>query len=234
MKLLPKSEIHQRKALEQKQVIDEGVKITRRIDSLREVMASEETTLEKFRSETLAQIHKETTQAADKRDVLLGEVRELEAAKREALKPLTQEQKAIDEAKAELELKEAEIASQALTQDVREQTISEKKRELSLAEEKATQREDRTIQELKDAASANEQAQTVLHNAKQVETEALNLKERVTNELVHREKACANHENSIILREEQLKADQAELAKEWRLLSDRKGLFERTINRVKK
>lgn len=59
MKLLAKSDIQKAKSIERQQLVNEGLKLAKRVDDLRDVVAQEEAALEKFRRERLKQIHKE-------------------------------------------------------------------------------------------------------------------------------------------------------------------------------
>lgn len=88
MKLFSKKEITSAATKAQKQTYDEGIKLARRVDGLREVAAAEEASLEKFRRETLARIHEEITQETSKRDSLKQEVSRLQKEREEAIKPL--------------------------------------------------------------------------------------------------------------------------------------------------
>ena len=81
MKLLPKSDIAKAKSVDKQREIDEGMKLAKRVDSLREVAAAEEASLKKFRSETLGAINTEITANATKRDELTQEVQSLEERK---------------------------------------------------------------------------------------------------------------------------------------------------------
>lgn len=233
MKLLPKSEIVKQKATVQKQTIDEGKKLAIRIDTLRETVADEEASLEKFRSETLQQIHKETSEAIVKRDNATGEVKELEARRAEAIKPLTAEQEAIDRAIAELELKRAEIGTQERTLDAREQTIREQEKQTDLIVIKLESDIHLATEARKEAEANRDETEIAKTTMLVALTEAEDLRTILNTELVHREKVCSDNENSVTLREEKLKSDQAELLKGWRLLEDRKAMHERNLNRIK-
>lgn len=59
MKLLAKSDIQKAKSIERQQLVNEGLKLAKRVDDLREVVAEEEQTLENFRRETLKEIHRQ-------------------------------------------------------------------------------------------------------------------------------------------------------------------------------
>jgi len=234
MKLLPKSDILIRKAQEQKQAVDEGKKLAMTVDRLREVAAQEEASLDKFRSETLEQIHKETTEAATKRDALLGEVRELEAAKKEALQPLTRELELIDKAKEELAQKAAENATQALTIEDREQSISDKEKKIDQTLLRVETKEEAVTRKLADIINTetdtNQRKQTVVR----LMEEADSIRTKLSTELVHREDACQNTEKRLILREQELEKDRKQLLEERIRLDDRSRTLERAFNRLKK
>jgi len=197
MKLLAKSDIHQKRAAEQKQTIDEGKKLASTIDRLREVAAQEDASLDKFRSETLARIHEETTEAATKRDALLGEVRELEAAKREALQPLTEEQKKLDDTKTELEQKRAEIATQSLTLEDRERSISGKEQEVVSTLLRVRTKEEAVTKKLADIINKEEKTTFLNLEVTRLKEEAESIRTKLSTELVHREQVCENTEKSL-------------------------------------
>ena len=232
MKLLPKSEILKQKAVVQQQTVEEGKKLAKTIDRLREVAAEEETSLEKFRSETLAQIHKETTEANSKLEVLKAEVKSLQEARQEAQKPLHEEKHAIEILMGNLKEKEAQIEAQCLSLVEEERALEEKKKDLAKTLLQLESREHQA-NTLLEKARVNETATTLaLDEAKKAEDAAIKARQTIETELVHRERVCSDAENSIILRERNLAAQEAELLKGWRLLEDRKSLLERNIKRT--
>lgn len=77
MKLLSKIEINTLKSVERKKEIDEGVKLAKKVDTLREVASKEESNLRKFRIETLAIIQSEINLKIKERDSLLEEIKKL-------------------------------------------------------------------------------------------------------------------------------------------------------------
>lgn len=70
MKLLPKNEVDLKKAEERKGSVDEGVKLARKIDALREAASDEETRFSKFRIASLAILHKEIDSLIEKKKIL--------------------------------------------------------------------------------------------------------------------------------------------------------------------
>lgn len=232
MKLLPKSELIKKKAVVQQQTVEEGKKLAKTIDRLREVAAEEEASLEKFRSETLKQIYQETTEANSKLEVLKAEVKSLQEARQEAQKPLDEEKHAIEVLMGKLKEKEAQIEAQSLSLVEEERVLEEKKKDIA----KTTLQIESTEHEvavLFNNAKANETATTIaLEEAKRAEEAAAKIRRTIEAELVHRERICSDTENSIILRERNLAVREAELLKGWRLLEDRKSLLERNIKRT--
>ena len=78
MKLLDKQEITRQKSLERKLEVEEGIKLAKRVDTLRELSSKEQTSLSKFRDESLAQIRKEIDSLITERNNLILENEELE------------------------------------------------------------------------------------------------------------------------------------------------------------
>lgn len=223
-----------RKAQEQKQSVDEGKKLAQRVDTLRELAAIEESSLEKFRSETLEQIHKETTEAATKRDALLGEVRELEAAKKEALQPLTRELELIDQAREELAKKTAENAAQALTIDAIRDSLFQKEKEIDQALLRVETKEEAVTRKLADIINTETDTNQRNQTAIRLMEEADNIRTKLSSELVHREQACENTEKRLILGEQELEKGRKQLLEDRIRLDDRSRTLERALNRLKK
>lgn len=88
MKLLVKSDIAKAKSVERQQEIQEGLKLAKRVDTLREVAAAEEASLAKWRTETVKLIQDEITSFAAKRDELQKQVSKLEADMVATMEPL--------------------------------------------------------------------------------------------------------------------------------------------------
>jgi coenzyme F420-reducing hydrogenase delta subunit len=90
LKLLQKREVDKAKAVERQLEIDEGMKLAKRVDSLRMVQAQEERSLNDFRVKMVAEISSEITALTDTVASLKKEVAEIEALRAEGLSPLTQ------------------------------------------------------------------------------------------------------------------------------------------------
>lgn len=86
MKLLRKQEIVLKKNDERKKEIDEGVKLAKTVDVLRQTLGKEQANLAKFRTETLKSIQLDIDNKIKERDELGGQINtlkeELEKKKR--------------------------------------------------------------------------------------------------------------------------------------------------------
>ena len=234
MRLLQKSDINKAKAVAQKMDIDEGAKLERRIDNLRSVLAEEEQSLKRFRTTAIAKIHEETKAAAQERDTILDEVRELRKERKELMQPLEKEWAELYKEQKRVAKESEETNSRTITAQEAERQAKKAVRQASNILAKAAQRDDLTREKLSEAVAAEREAKVVLANAKKIEAKAKQLSDDMTKELIHRDMDSASRERSITMKEANLKTGEAELAKGWALLEDRKQAFERQIKRLKK
>ncbi len=234
MKLLPKSDILKLKQAEQKQAIDEGIKLAKRVDSLREVASIEEQKLEEFRTKTLREIQSEIEALTTTKGALEKEVSDLEERKRLALEPLDAEWKRLTDCEADLKRQtdeiNAKLAELTTLEEQAKQSISEAENRVShiqTMDQKATQL-------LIDADKKHTEAQTALNEAiaekYRIEEEVRQKEQNLTN----RELGCINRENSIILKEQELEKERNSLLIERIRLEDRAKTLERAFIRLKK
>lgn len=234
MKLLPKSEIVRAKATAKKQEIDEGLKLARRIDNLREVAAQEEQNLARFRERELKRINGEITQQTAIRDGLKGEVGELRREKARGLKEVEQEWAAISQAQDRLQEREESCKERekSATDQTRKARDVAKRAQGILA--RANTKDELATGKLLDASKANQEAQKALKVAQKAKADALEFEKGMTKHLTHRDMVASARERDITIKEDRIKGERAELDKEWALLKDRKDAFYREIKRHKK
>lgn len=77
MRLLSKEQITITQSLERQREIQEGAKLAKKVDDLRELSAKEQTNLIKFRDESLKEIKEEINSTILQRNAILNEVAEL-------------------------------------------------------------------------------------------------------------------------------------------------------------
>ncbi len=167
MKLLSKSEITLHKGRERQEQINEGVKVAKRIDNLRETAASEEVALEKFRKESISAINQEIVLKEKEKNELLKEVSDLEDRKAQALLPL-------DDAWREVHEKESELTEYALKlqedRNILEQSEQEHEVEVELLKKNKHRVERERDQSLKSLADAEEKRDEAVRNLKSSQT----------------------------------------------------------------
>ena len=223
MRLLSRQEVDAAKAQERKREIDEGLKLARRVDSLREVQAQEEASLEKFRVETLRRIHIETTEANSALAVLKTEVAKLQKARAEALEPINKELEAVNQAKATLK----ELSDR----------LEAKEKEVASLEEYVKGKQKQTEAELAririERSMAHDFLYTASEKSKAAETNAKELQERTAKadseiglrfrQLEARESAAVNTEARQAARDKQQDQREQDLNKRETVLNDKEG-----------
>lgn len=187
MRLLSKREVDLKKSQDRKREIDEGVKLAKRVDDLRQLAAEEEKNLEDFRVKTVKAFREEMTEKEEQRDFLDTEIDIKTRARNtialpldKVLEQLRESNKTLQEQKIELELKESEFQKyRSMIEEDMHLIENEKGR---IAEEKH-----RTTQFLVQAKNDLDYAQEVLAKANEKErliSASLSFKEK---ELIERE-----------------------------------------------
>lgn len=231
MRLLSKSEIAQAKATEQRRDIEEGLKIAKRVDSLREIKVQEEAALEKFRSETLSHINDEIIKKNQELDALEHEVKDLQKRRKEALEPL-------DKAWEDYRMADTAINQQREEQLAREHQLGDRETDIKEAEKKAKALTHTASLRAADATRRLQQADEALKQAAQARIEAENDREKAAQELDHASTLLINREQSLTLAESNATLREAKIAErerhnreEARRLADMRATLEREQQR---
>ena len=233
MKLLNKSEQTKAKALEKNREIQEGLKLAKRVDALREISAQEDKALKDFRKNALAEISAEILQETKKKEEIEKEVKDLEDRKLEALKPLDIEWDRVRVAKEELTRKEATLLNgieghkaeyEEINRRIKE--VSDKEAHLATVADIAHDKHSEAEKLLK---SAKEQALASKKVSEETEREAKTL----VNNAQEKEKYIINREKAVFVKEEELRKKEIDLAKQVIAIRDREATLERNIKRNK-
>ncbi len=231
MRLLTKSEQVKAKATERNKEVQEGLKLAKRVDALREISAQEDKALKEFRKSSLVEISNEILKETKKRDVLLKEVDDLEDRKQEALKPLDSEWERLKLAKEELTHKETVVSGildgiQAEYEEIdkRLKDISNKEARIITMESIAQTKHDDADKLLKDARIQALSSSKLLEDANRQAKELINNAKNIEQFIINREKA-------VFIKEEELRNKEIELAKQDRALRDKYATLERNIKR---
>lgn len=234
MKLLPKSEITKLQAQDKKQAIDEGVKLARKIDNLREVASQEEASLDKFRSETLSSINKDISAAALRLGRILSELHELERRKEDALKPIIKETEELEAKKLQFTEEYAKIDSLLAEISHRQVTIEEQKLQVErhLIDTETMKHRQREL--LGDAYTERSDATLLATETRQKAEEFAILKAQTESSLAERSQELETLSNVLQKKAEQLEVERLRQTAERVRLADREQTLERELNRLKK
>lgn len=232
MKLLSKLEIQQKKTSDRKVEIDEGRKLAKSIDNLRELRSLEEQNLEAFRNKTVSAIRSEIKDLSSERDALRTEVSKLTSDRKEALKPVDEEWEAVREKTSQVGAKLSELSDRESRLEERENQVSGKEAFTKREFERADAASLHASQLLEIADIKEKDVSKRLASAKETEKSAVRFKNESVKLLVERENAVALRESSVALKEANTNEELVNTAKEWRLLEDRKALFDRNKKRL--
>lgn len=233
MKLLDKLSINRAKVLERKLEIDQGATLASRVDKLRELAASEQTNLEKYRTETTAQIEQEIKDAIAKRDGILAAATAAEERRIQAQKP-------VDQRIGEITEREEQVRKDKDDLKKREDILALRHIEAQRLHDIATEATVKAGEAVSGANKLFEQAEEAVARATITLNAAAKAKSdsdlyvgQATDELLRREAEIAIRERSATLVTEAQAREQQRLSLLERAIIDREGQLDREINRNK-
>jgi hypothetical protein len=233
IRLLKKSELATAQSLDRSREIAEGLKISRKVDNLRELQANEEQTLEKFRVETLTAIQAEISGFVASKEALVSEVRELQKKLDGMLPSMAVKRNDLNALKIELEKREKEIGEKTENLNLLEIDIA-----IALKNAEDSLKRRNTHEEIaknlhKTAVDKEEEAKGVLTNARITEERALQLQKDVEQSLSLREQGVSEKENMVKAQLEDNLNISRELEQEKIRLADQRGTLERALERIR-
>lgn len=233
VKLLSKNEISAQKAKAQGRDIQEGVKIATRVDGLRELWSKTEQDFELYKTSTLAAIQEEIINLSNKKETLIGEVRQMQS-KYDSLMPdiatkrteLAQFEKSLTSWDKKLEKREE--ASLLAELDVSEAVkIAEDARERAENDERIS------ANLLKQANEKKELAQKALISARNIESTAEKEKKEIEQSLLLREMSIKAQEQELLTNQMNLASDRKLLSIEKIKVADMRATVQRSIERLR-
>lgn len=229
-RLLTRRDIDTKKAQERQREIDEGSKLARTVDGLREIRADEEKKLDEWRTTAIAAAQKDIREYVTQVEMLVAEVNKLESRKNAALKTLDGEWEQVFTAQKSIkkEIEENNAKSEILRAG--EADLALRKQENSNETQRITEERRRTTEELVAAARAHDDARTERRKSterSEIMNAALDLREK---EVSEREKKASD----VVYRAEQttMKIEKYEVDLMKRELALRDGW--RTLEETKK
>lgn len=132
MRLLERHEVNEKRTIERRLEIEDGMRLAKKVDDLRKLRTAEEQALETFRTKTVSEVTEEIKTLVSQKSILAQEVLDLRRTRAELMVPLDAEwsrvnaehlrlvgisdslfdkQKALDDADALLQRKKSELSS---------------------------------------------------------------------------------------------------------------------------
>jgi hypothetical protein len=233
MRLLSKTEVDKLKQDDKSREISEGLKISRRVDALRELSAKEEQNLTKFRDEILSNLRKEEEEIAVRKSDLAKEVAELDKKLANLLPDIATDRKSLDKQKKELNLREKYLNEKQESINLQEIDIAEVLKSATDSEIQAKTREEQA-EILHDRASEDRfLAQQALSEAKKKEERILKQENDLNERFSLREKGIVEKEKRLKLLAEENLAIRKEMDEEKVRLNDQRATLERALTRLR-
>lgn len=231
MKLLKKSEIATAQAADKNREVQEGLKITRKVDSLRELLQTEEEALNKFRHETLASISQETSIAQTKKDQLLEEIKVLRTEKELGLKDVEERKTELDSFSVRLNESEKKLLEQSHNLDIKTNEIQTNLKESQSELERVRSHREETQNLHREADEKNFKATKALSQA-QIELDtSLAHKAKTEQFVVEANRNLDDKRQELRAKEEELNKREISLTTLSVQLNDQRSTIEREIKR---
>lgn len=233
MKLLTKRELDLAKTKDRKLEIDEGAKLAKRVDVLRETHSQEERNLKQWREQAIPIVRKEI-------DDLLAQKTSLQSAVTAYREELAVERIPLDKQWEQVREREAENEAAreklALGFGVLEREREENERasaRLDVRERKVQNTEWKVEEILEESDKMRAEAKEVLLEAKKKRDDASKLEVDVNEKLASRERDILTREKSLEYEMDFIKKSKKEISRQFSRLKDRYAMLERDKKRIK-
>lgn len=215
MRLLTKQQVEKDKSLEKKREIDEGVKLARKVDKLREVSSQEEANLKRFRDESIKVVKIEIDGLLVKKEALKGEVVELEEKRILAQAPidLKKEWSQVKIDKIEIEAWKRDLLSRESGVIAREATVESKTQDFIRRDEDIREKETLTNRFLTETKKAYDEAEETRNRADEYA-------KKTDKELDARDRVLAGKEEELKYREHELELEKEKVVKDRKANTD--------------
>lgn len=231
MKLLSKQEVDTQKAKERKLEIDEGAKLAKRIDSLRELHSKEEKNLISFRDTNLANIRKEIDEEIKKRGSLRSQVSQAEERLEYLRKPLDREWEKVRNERLNLEDEKALIVGE--WGKIKEKSNENVRISLENLTEKSRLEDERkkVLEIVKETLENREKSEKTLSESRKILSISEETARKKSQELNVRETEVAIRERDVDNFEINLKNREIELNILEKQLEDKRATLQRALQR---
>lgn len=235
MKLNQKKEIVVQKSNERKLEIQEGAKLARSVDALRETHSVEQQKLKKFRDDSLALIKSEISTFIEERNGLKTDVEFLREQKKVLLDiPLDAEWNLVENKQRHLTDLEIILQDRILQSRDKEKSIEEIKKQLSIEKERIYDERLLSTQKLSEANLKLSEATLKLRTAESEIEKSDEYAYSKGKDIFKKEENVSIRERDIANKEITLQARERELNNRERAINDKYEVLLRTEKRINK
>lgn len=234
MKLLGKPEVNVLKAQERRKEVEEGVKLAKRVDNLREKIATDLSDFVKFKNASLNKLKEDLMVLQEEKDTLLRELPILRLEKADLRRPLDREWEELSRSKVNLAKEWTSLREFESDLTEKEQQITQKKKNLAVDALK--------LENLKAIYQGN------VKDSEEMMKASLEMRQNFIKEFEKLDREWVQKQNTLINREEEIEArsidlknerdhfgeEKKDFIKQKILLADREKTLEREYKRLKK
>lgn len=235
MKLLPKQQVVDIIQKQKVQDAKEGLALAKKVDFLRDLKSREEQNLKEWRDANIQKVQQEIDSYIEVKNNLRIVTEKAESYSRELMKPLDKEWADLKAAKAEMEKQQAEFNSLKDLLEVERQNVFEEKLKISKIVSQVTQNEKETRKSKEESAGLRDMAQREYEIARGEHSDQTNLHEKAMskvrelqetyqnglNIIEREEKEVKEKEEELIIREEHLAQQQANMRTAWEVIKQK-------------
>lgn len=234
IKLLKKNEIQKLKSSERAREIAEGLKLSRKVDSLRDLTVSEEEKYERFREESLSAIQKEIDTLNNKKRVVLTELKEVCEQRDAILPPLIEREHKVTQQEIDIKKREEEIEEEISELQKKKALVLSKEKEINKSLKIQKENEERINQILLNASNREIEAEGIRKTALTIEEKAYQKKKELEEAMSILEGKVREKEKNVLQKEKEIEAREKEVTRQEKIVRDRRGIVERALQRLKK
>lgn len=232
MRLLEKKDIDKAKATDRAKEISEGLKISKKVDSLRELKVNEEESLNKWRKETLFAIQKEIADLTNERDEVLCEVVSLRDEISRGMHDVNVRQIVLDELSKELSDKNEQLEVRCADFEIEKDNLASMMREIHDELERVRTHKEEAERIHAKLLEEEKDAKLTLLEAQKVEENALIFKQKSEESIAFREKELDKREQEAFDFEQENMRVAEELRIQRIQLEDQRRTLERAMKRL--
>lgn len=214
--------------------IDNGLKLARKVDDLRETVLKEEQKLENHRNVIIPEVQRQIDLKIEERDELERELVPIRKKREELLKPLDEEWLKVNQTKSDLEKEKTDIENEKQKTLLLVKKAEQNLKLSKLEQERSFEKGKVANQESKEAHDKLLEAQKCLSDARNEEKRINSLLDKRKLEIKEEEEVLKATVLSISIREKEIEADKKFIEEEKIRLQDMRGTLERALARTNK